>query len=248
MFEPTIAEWHEQFERQAKWTQMTRSMLYRRANLLRTRRILDVGCGTGVLTNELVRRTRGIVVGLDKNPDMLAYARRQTSRIRYEKGDALDLPYPDGHFDAVTCHFVLLWLSDPAQAVDEMARVVRRGGHVLICAEPDYGGRLDWPDFPIREWQIEGLRRQGANPFIGRQIRHLLAEAGLRPDVSVLPSHWDAQQLIDNFENEWRWIEYDVGDAVDQVTFERVKKQAWTAISEGLRLVYVPTFCAFARK
>jgi hypothetical protein len=142
----------------------------------------------------------------------------------------------------------LLWLSDPEQAVYEMGRVVRTGGHVLICAEPDYGGRLDWPDFPIREWQIEGLRRQGANPFVGRQIRHLLVQAGLRADVSAIQSHWDAQTLYENFEHEWRWIAYDVSEAVDQKTFDRVKAQAWTAIESGTRLVYVPTFCAFAKK
>ena len=100
----------------------------------------------------------------------------------------------------------------------------------------------------IREWQIEGLRRRGANPFIGRQIRHLLVEAGLRAEVSVIPSHWNAQTLYENFEDEWRWIEYDVGDAIDQATFDRVKKQAWTAIQAGTRLIYVPTFCAFSRK
>ncbi len=248
MAEPTIAEWHEQFARQARWTQMTRSQLYRRANLLQARRILDVGCGTGILTNELAKRTRGTVIGLDKNPAMLGYARRRTSRIRYEEGDALDLPYPDGHFDIVSCHFVLLWLSDPEQAVFEMARVVRRGGSVLICAEPDYGGRLDWPDFPIREWQIAGLRSQGANPFIGRQIRYLLAEAGLGADVSVVPSHWNAQTLYENYEAEWRWIAYDVGHNVDQLTFDRVKKHAWTAIEAGTRLVYVPIFYALATK
>ena len=119
---------------------------------------------------------------------------------------------------------------------------------MLVCAEPDYGGRLDWPDFPIREWQIAGLSQQGANPVIGRQIRHLLAKAGLNADVSVLPSHWNAQQLHENFDNEWRWIEHDTRDNVDRETFDRVKKQAWAAIGEGLRLVYVPTFCAFARK
>lgn len=248
MFAPTIAEWHEQFELQAQWTQKMRSHFYRRANLSQAQRVLDVGCGTGVLTNELAGRTRGIIIGLDKDPDMLAHARRVTSRVRYEKGDALKLPYPNAHFDIVTCHFVLLWLSDPEQAVYEMVRVVRRKGHILICAEPDYGGRLDWPDLPIRNWQIEGLRRQGANPLIGRQVHSLLTGAGLHPETSVLPAYWNTRPLHENFEGEWRWIEYDAGDAVDRATFERAKQQAWTATTKGVRLVYVPTFCAFAQK
>ncbi len=248
MKQPTLNQWHEQFSRQARWTQMSRSQLYRRANLLHAERILDVGCGTGVLTNELARRTRGQVIGLDNNPEMLAFARRSTSRVHYEEGDALDLPYPDAHFDTVICHFVLLWVADPRLAVREMARVTKPGGDVLICAEPDYGGRLDWPDLPIRDWQIEGLRQQGANPLIGRQVRRLLMQAGLRADVGVIASHWTAHDLYENFETEWSWIAYDVGDAVELKTFEQVKVQAYKAIQDGTRLVYVPVFYGIGRK
>jgi hypothetical protein len=129
-----------------------------------------------------------------------------------------------------------------------MARVVHPKGHVLICAEPDYGGRLDWPDFPIREWQIKGLRGRGANPLIGRRLRSLLDDAGLRSEVSVIPSHWNAQTIYENYAHEWRWIAYDVGDAVDPAEFERVKHQAKIAIDAGTRMIYVPTFCAFAKR
>ncbi|MFN2218767.1 MAG: class I SAM-dependent methyltransferase, partial [Anaerolineae bacterium] len=61
-------EWDQQFARQAGWTRGTRTVLYRRANLLRAERVLDVGSGTGVLTEELVERTRGQVVGVDLDP------------------------------------------------------------------------------------------------------------------------------------------------------------------------------------
>jgi len=181
-----IAGWHEQFVRQAQWTQQTRDHLYRRARLRQAERVLDVGCGTGAITAELARRTRGQVIGIDIDPAMLAFAEQYDSGARYEQGDALDLPYPDGHFDIVTCHFLLLWLSDPLLGEREMRRLTRSGGSILVCAEPDYGGRLDWPHLPVREWQIGGLRRQGADPVIGRSLRHLLVEAGLEPDVGVM--------------------------------------------------------------
>lgn len=245
---PTIAEWHEQFVRQARWTQVIRNQLYRQANLMQAERILDVGCGTGVIANELARRTRGTVLGVDINAEMLALARRPTSRSRYETANALDLPYPDGHFDITTCHFTLMWVHDPALAVREMARVTRQGGHVLICAEPDYGGRLDWPDLPIREWQIEGLRRQGADPLIGRRVRQLLADVGLRCEVGTIPGNWDAHQVYEDAEAEWKWIAYDVGDAVDPATFEQVWAQARAALDAGTRLAYVPIFYAAGKK
>jgi ubiquinone/menaquinone biosynthesis C-methylase UbiE len=255
---PTLADWHAQFLRQARWTQATRNQLYRRANLLRAEHTLDVGCGTGVLTEELARRTRGEVIGLDIDPAMIAFARRQdhcgqparerAGQARYEQGDALDLPYPDGHFDVVACHFLLLWVADPARAVSEMARVTRPGGAVLVCAEPDYGGRVDWPELPIREWQIEGLRRQGADPLIGRRLRQLLVAAQLDAGVGVLPSLWDADDLRKNFEREWAWLAHDVGQAVDPATFARVQAQARDAVEAGARLVYLPVFYALGSR
>jgi ubiquinone/menaquinone biosynthesis C-methylase UbiE len=248
MFEPTLSDWDELFARQAKWTRMTRNQLYRRVNLMQAQRILDVGCGTGVITNELAHRTRGTVIGLDIDPEMFAFARGQTTRVRYREGNVLDLPYPDEHFDIVTCHFLLMWISDPILALREMARVVRPKGYVLVCAEPDYGGRLDWPDLPIRHWQIAGLRRQGADPHLGRRLRQLMSAANLRAQVGVIPSHWDAQALYEDFDSEWRWIEYDARDVVHPSMVAQTKAQAKAAVDAGTWLVYVPVFYAVGRK
>jgi ubiquinone/menaquinone biosynthesis C-methylase UbiE len=253
MTQPTLADWHAQYLRQARWTQATRNQLYRRANLLRAERVLDVGCGTGVLTKELARRTRGEVTGLDIDPARIAFAREQAPGarnvpVRYEEGDVLDLSYPKGYFGIVACHFLLLWVADPERALREMARVTRPGGYVLVCAEPDYGGRVDWPELPIGEWQREGLRRQGADPLIGRRLRHLLGSAGLRASVGVLPSLWDAEALRENFKAEWTWLAHDVGEEVDASAFAQVKSDAYAAVKEGTRLVYLPIFYAMGRK
>ena len=244
----TEADWHTQFLRQAEWTQATRSQLYRRANLLRAERVLDAGCGTGVITAELARRTRGEVTGLDLDPAMVAFARQVASDVRFEQGDVLALPFPDGHFDVVCCHFLLLWVKDPERAVCEMARVTREGGSVLICAEPDYGARVDWPDLPVAQWQVEGLRHQGADPLMGRKLRELIAGAGLRGDVGVLPSLWDSRGLRENFEREWAWIAHDAGAFVPEVDLGHARAQAAAAIEAGTRLVFLPIFYALARK
>lgn len=248
MSKPLISEWHDQFVRQAEWTEMVRNQLYRQANLLQAGRVLDVGCGTGVITNDLARRTRGEIIGLDINPDMLAFARRQTGRVRYQVGDAADLEFADGYFDVVTCHFTLMWVADPAEVVQEMARVTHKGGSVLICAEPDYGGRIDWPDLPLRDWQIQGLRSQGANPLIGRQVRQLMTQAGLRTEMGIIPSHWDAYMLYENFQAEWKWLQYDIGDQVDPAMLEQVKNWDYQAIQEGTRVLYIPIFYALGKK
>jgi SAM-dependent methyltransferase len=244
----TTADWHAQFLRQAAWTQATRSQLYRRANLLRAQRVLDVGCGTGAITAELARRSRGEVTGIDLDPAMVEHARQYAPDARFELGDALDLSFPDETFDVVCCHFLLLWVKDPERAVREMARVAREGGSVLICAEPDYGARVDWPALPLAEWQAEGLRRQGADPTIGRKLRALLTAAGLRFDVGVLSSLWDPKALQENFEAEWAWIAHDVGAFVPEADLARARAQAQAAVEAGTRLVYLPLFYALARK
>ncbi len=246
MTDLTVDEWHAQFVRQAQWTQATRNHLYRRARLMQAGRVLDVGCGTGAITSELAGRTRGEVIGLDRDPAMIAFARATDARARYEQGDALSLPYPDAHFDVVTCHFVLLWIGDPGQAVREMARVTSGQGSVLICAEPDYGGRIDWPELPIREWQIEGLRMQGADPLIGRQLRRLLTEAGLHAEVGIHPSHWNVDALRAHFEEEWTLLWHDVGESVADEAFADARSRARQAIERGTRLVHVPIFHAMA--
>jgi ubiquinone/menaquinone biosynthesis C-methylase UbiE len=191
----TVEEWHAQFTRQARWTRAIRTQLYRRVNLLRAERVLDVGCGTGVITEEMAARCKGQVIGVDVDPAMVEFA-QEGSRAEYLGGDAHQLDFPDGHFDVVACHFLLMWVSNPILVVREMARVTKLGGAVLACAEPDYGGRIDYPqELPLARWQAEALRREGADPFMGRKLPALFTEAALSANVGVVPSLWDNEAL-----------------------------------------------------
>jgi SAM-dependent methyltransferase len=101
-------------------------------------RVLDVGCGTGVLAREAATRVgpAGRVTGLDLNDGMLAVARRLRPEIDWRQGDALDLPFADGAFDVVVSQFALMFLPDRAAALREMWRVLARGGRlaVAVCA------------------------------------------------------------------------------------------------------------------
>ncbi|RLC62263.1 MAG: hypothetical protein DRI48_09770, partial [Chloroflexi bacterium] len=197
-----VEQWHAWFSVQAGWTRPTRTWLYRRVGLDRARDVLEVGCGTGVVTEELARfsSNSACVVGLDLDASGLAFACSRscsrspmTERVIYVQGDAANLPFPDQSFDVVVCHYLLLWLSDPARGVREMARVVRPSGCVLACAEPDYGGRIDHPPemVPLGRLQIEALRRKGADPEIGRRLGGLFVAAGLRVKVGVMAGQWE---------------------------------------------------------
>ncbi|HST55588.1 MAG TPA: class I SAM-dependent methyltransferase [Solirubrobacteraceae bacterium] len=100
-------------------------------------RVLDVATGTGDLAIELARRVGpgGEVVGSDFAEGMLALARaknRYADTLRFEWGDALELPYADDSFDAATVGFGVRNFSDLARGFAELVRVVRPGGRVVI--------------------------------------------------------------------------------------------------------------------
>lgn len=101
---------------------------------------LDVGCGTGSVSEAILRRAQpGRVVGLDRSEGYLAEARRRLERdgAVFHLSDAKSLPYEARSFDAVVSGLVLNFLPDPEAALREMARVARPGGTVS-CYVWDY--------------------------------------------------------------------------------------------------------------
>ena len=102
-----------------------------------TGRVLDVATGTGDLALAVAQRPdRPTVVGLDLVPAMLEPARRKVAKsgasVYLLAGDATNLPFPDQHFDAVTCAFGIRNIPDRVGAMAEMRRVLAPGGRIYI--------------------------------------------------------------------------------------------------------------------
>lgn len=240
--------WHTRYTQQAQWTRELRRHAYRLFGFTHLKRILEVGCGTGAILTELPALTPAACFGLDISIPALAIAADQTGAILC-CGDAHRLPYRTGAFDAVYCHFTLLWLEDPSQALREMVRVTRLGGAVLALAEPDYGGRIDFPpEFEtLGAAQLEALTRQGANPGIGRQLSALLHGCGLaQVETGVLAGSWKQPPSQDEFELEWQVLAADLQDS--QLDLHRLKAMDQTAWAEGRRTLFVPTFYGWGVK
>ncbi|HEX8665150.1 MAG TPA: methyltransferase domain-containing protein [Beijerinckiaceae bacterium] len=93
-------------------------------------RWLDIGCGTGVFTEQVVRGCApAAVTGVDPSPEQLAFAeRRGLAGAEFRVRDAQDLPFADESFDIAVMALVVHFIPDPGKAVAEMARVLRRGG------------------------------------------------------------------------------------------------------------------------
>jgi ubiquinone/menaquinone biosynthesis C-methylase UbiE len=97
-------------------------------------RVLDVGCGPGGLTQELVARTGAdLVAALDPSPSFVRACRERCPGADVREGVAEALPFPDGSFDAVLSSLVVGFLQDADAGMREMMRVARPGGTVAAC-------------------------------------------------------------------------------------------------------------------
>ena len=154
-------------------------------------RVLEVGCGTGEDTRVIASSIgpSGLVVGVDNSATMIEECRRRAdgsgTPVEYHVGDAHHLQFPENTFDACRADRTFQHLDDPARALDELVRVVRPGGWVVV-SEPDWGTLvIDGQDRPLTQ-RMTGLWCETArNGWMGRRLPVLFKRAGLT-DVTVL--------------------------------------------------------------
>jgi SAM-dependent methyltransferase len=171
----------------AEWKERSFSLLEPRPGA----RLLDVGCGTGDDVRALAPRVApgGAVIGVDASASMLAEARRRSTHagpgVEFRLADARRLDLPEGAVDGCRAERILQHLPDPAVAVAEMVRVLRRDGRMVI-AEPDWGTLVvDSDDDETTEIIADAACVRVACGRAGRSLRRLLLAAGLR-DVDVV--------------------------------------------------------------
>ena len=113
------------------------------ADLRAGRGVLDVGCGPGALTGELVRRVGADhVAAVDPSAPFVEAARARFAGVDVRQAAAEQLPFPDAGFDAALAQLVVHFLRDAVAGIAEMARVVLPGGIVAACVW-DFGGHAD---------------------------------------------------------------------------------------------------------
>jgi SAM-dependent methyltransferase len=159
-------------------------------------RLLDVGAGPGTITADLATLVRE-VVAVEVNDEAAAITRagldeRGITNATVIVADVHDLDLEDGSFDVVHAHQVLQHVSDPVQALREMARVTCPGG-VVGVRDSDYAAFAWYPLLPgLEEWlrlYRDAARANGGEPDAGRHLLAWAHAAGLE-DVTVTASTW----------------------------------------------------------
>lgn len=241
--------WHERYREQASWTASTRAYLLKRAGLDAAKRILEVGCGTGAVWEALPTPPGAQKHGLDLNLPSVQEAFNCTPGLIPVNAAGERLPYATACFDLVFCHYLLLWVQQPAQVLREMARVTRPGGAVLALAEPDHAARIDEPAAlqTLGRWQTEALTRQGANPSMGRQLAGAFASAGIQLiENGVIGGGWGALPAIEQ-DPEWVVLQTDLTGLIPRPDIQKMQAYDAQARQAGTRVLFVPTFYAWGR-
>ena len=236
------------FAGQAAWTAPLRRYLYRKSGLRLKRSVLDAGCGTGEVTAEIAELTGGTVTGVDADADLVGYASAAHPGIRFVEAECASMPFEGASFDLVTCHFFIMWLREPAACLGEMARVLEPGGVLLACAEPDYGGLVEYPEH--REfWRAieESLRLEGADPRAGRKLAELLRGAGLGVQVGVSATVWDGELLASEWDARRGVFEGDLEAVLGRERAREVLAEELEQARAG-KIVVVPLFWALGIK
>lgn len=245
-----MVDWHARYTQQARWTARVREYLFTQSGMNSASKVLEVGCGTGALLMELPSLTKAAIHGLDLSFENVRQTRTNVPASLLTCGDGHQLPYPDGCFDVVFCHFLLLWVNSPVDVLREMKRVAKPGGAVLALAEPDYAGRIDHPSAlePLGRWQAESLRKQGADPDAGRKLRGWFCSAGIQPiESGIIAGGWSDAPSPDELKLEWEVIQADLAGQIPGHEIQKMKELDNAAWDRGERVLFVPTFYAWGR-
>ena len=165
-------------------------------------RVLEAACGVGAQTVILAQNSPGAeFISVDISPESLAIAKDRIlqegiTNVTFRQADIYDLPFESETFDHIFVCFLLEHLPNPLLALINLKRILRPKGTITVI-EGDHGSALFYPDNPDAHRVIDCLvqlqRQTGGNALIGRELWHLLTDAGFM-DITVSPRQVYADQ------------------------------------------------------
>ncbi len=200
-----------------RWSEPLAGSLADLAGVRSGHAVLDVGCGPGALTAELVARLGPeAVCAVEPSAPFVDAVRARLPGVDVRRAAAEDLPFPDGAFDVALAQLVVHFMADPVAGLREMARVTRPGGVVAACVWDDAGGRS-----PLSTYWRAARELDPATPgeawLPGTRQGHLaeLARAAGLGDVEE--SELAVGVRFPSVEDWWEPYTFGVGPAGDHV-------------------------------
>jgi SAM-dependent methyltransferase len=183
------------------------------ADLQTGQRVLDVGCGPGALTAELVARLGAdSVAAVDPSEPFVAAARERYPGVDVQHASAEQLPYPDGAFDATLGQLVVHFMTDPIAGLREMARVTRNGGIVAVSVWDYEGERAPLTPFwrAAVELDNRAVDESGLPGARAGHLAELLEAAGLG---TIEETELGAACEFSTFDEWWEPFTFGIGPA-----------------------------------
>ncbi len=241
--------WKSQYKRQFIWLKDTRNYLYRKTGVVHQKKVLEPGCSIALITEELSNKINGTVIGLDIDFEALSNAKNREGKLLLVCGDTYSLPFKKDTFDSVIFQFFLLWLQSPISALKEMRRIVIPQGCITSIAEPDYGGRIDFPHtISYSSYITSKLKEEGADPFVGRKLEYFYTKSSLNNikwGLACIP--FGLELVKKNFEDEWKFVEKLSQKGLD-TKLKSIKKDEIKFIKKGERSYFMPVFYCTGNK
>jgi SAM-dependent methyltransferase len=202
-------------------------------------RALDVGCGSGMLTGELVGRLgAGSVAAIDPSASFVEAVRGRFPGVDVRQGAAEELPFGDGEFDAALSQLVVHFMRDPVTGLREMARVTRPGGAVAASVWDLGGGRAPISPFWRAAVALDPNARGEMAVAGGREghLEALFADAGLEQ-----VQRFEHPALVDHptFDDWWEPFTLGVGPAgsylagLDEERQAAVRERSRAEVGDG---------------
>lgn len=176
-------------------------------------RAVDVGCGPGALTAELVRRLgSGAVSAIDPSRSFVAEVRSRLPGVQVETGVAEELPFAGDSFDAALAQLVVHFMTDPVAGLSEMARVTRPGGRVAACTwdQSHVGSPMAMFYQAVHDLDPDATDESALAGAREGHLVELFSTAGLRdiqPSVLTVTAHFES------FDEWWHPYTLSVGRA-----------------------------------
>jgi SAM-dependent methyltransferase len=176
-------------------------------------RVVDVGCGTGALTGELVARVgAGSVTAVDPSEQFVAAARARYADVDVQRAAAESLPFDAGSFDAALAQLVVHFMTDAVAGLREMARVTRSGGTVAACVWDLDGGHSPLTLFWAAARRLDpGV--QDESPLAGAREGHLAELFGAAGLEEIKDEVLSVEVEHPSFEEWWEPFTFGVGPA-----------------------------------